>query len=74
MELNEINPQNIYLSETPLSQILYVRVESDDNGDCFGLGPHLLLTVHPRPEFEVDNSAIYCLDNNPRANLEDEIR
>ena len=28
--------------------------ESDDNGDCFGIGPKLVLTVHPRPEFEVD--------------------
>ena len=42
-----------------------MRVESDDNGDCFGIGPHLLLTVNPKPEFEVDNSEIYCLDNNP---------
>ena len=49
----------------PYSEILYVRVESDDNGNCFGIGPHLKLAVHPRPEFEVDNSAIYCLDNNP---------
>jgi len=65
LELNEINPQNIYLSETPLSQILYVRVESDDNGDCFGIGPHLTLTVHPRPEFEVEPEAIVCLNLPP---------
>ncbi|GGK16968.1 hypothetical protein GCM10007962_09040 [Yeosuana aromativorans] len=65
LEQNEILNQSAYINETSFSQILYVRVESDDNGTCFGLGPHLLLTVHPRPEFEVDNSAIYCLDNNP---------
>lgn len=65
LEQNEILNQSTYINETSFSQILYVRVESDDNGICFGLGPHLLLTVHPRPEFEVDNSAIYCLDNNP---------
>ena len=65
LEQNEILNLSNYTNETSFSQILYVRVESDDNGDCFGLGPHLLLTVHPRPEFEVDNSAIYCLDNNP---------
>ena len=40
-------------------------MESDDNGDCFGLGPHLTLSVNPRPEFEVDQTEIYCLDNNP---------
>ncbi len=65
LEQNEILNQSSYVNETSFSQILYVRVESDDNGACFGLGPHLLLTVHPRPEFEIDNSAIYCLDNNP---------
>ncbi len=65
LEQNEIDTSSNYTNETSFSQTLYVRVESDDNGDCFGLGPHLLLTVHPRPEFEVDNSAIYCLDNKP---------
>ncbi|MGM5470941.1 T9SS type B sorting domain-containing protein [Flavobacteriaceae bacterium LMO-SS05] len=65
LEQNEITPQTGYINETPYSQILYVRVESEDNGDCFGIGPHLRLTVHPRPEFEVDQSDIYCLDNQP---------
>ena len=64
LEQNQIINVLDYSNETSFSQMLYVRVESDDNGECFGIGPHLLLTVHPRPEFEVDNSAIYCLDNN----------
>ncbi|PWH81480.1 hypothetical protein DIS18_14455 [Algibacter marinivivus] len=65
LEQNEILNQNNYSNTQTFSQTLYVRVESDDNGECFGIGPHLVLIVHPRPEFEVDNSAIYCLDNNP---------
>ncbi|WP_372746451.1 T9SS type B sorting domain-containing protein [Lutibacter sp.] len=65
LEQNEILPQNTYVSETPFSQILYVRVESNDNGDCFGIGPHLTLTVHPRPEFEVEPEAIVCLNLPP---------
>ncbi len=65
LENNEISQQTDYENETPFSQILYVRVESDDNGECFGIGPHLQLTVHPRPEFEVDQSSIYCLDGSP---------
>ncbi|WNH09823.1 T9SS type B sorting domain-containing protein [Thalassobellus suaedae] len=64
LEQNEILPQNSYINKTPFSEVLYVRVESDDNGECFGIGAYLQLTVHPRPEFEVDNSAIYCLDGN----------
>ncbi|HEX9827282.1 MAG TPA: T9SS type B sorting domain-containing protein, partial [Flavobacteriaceae bacterium] len=65
LEQNEITSQTNYINETPFSQILYVRVESEDNGDCFGIGPHLKLTVHPRPEFEVDQTDIHCLDNHP---------
>lgn len=65
LEENEIIQQDNFTNTTPFSQILYVRVESDDNGECFGIGPHLVLTVNPKPEFEVDNSEIYCLDNNP---------
>jgi len=69
LELNEILPQNAYMSETPFSQTLFVRVESDDNGDCFGIGEHLTLTVFPRPEFEVEPEAIVCL-NSPGTILE----
>jgi len=65
LEQNEITSQTDYVNETPFSQTLFVRVESEDNGDCFGIGPHLKLTVHPRPEFEVDQIDIYCLDNHP---------
>jgi gliding motility-associated-like protein len=65
LEQNEIISQTDYINETPFSQILYVRVESEDNGECFGIGPHLRLTVHPRPEFDVDQTDIYCLDNQP---------
>ena len=65
LEQNEIVSQTDYVNEESFDQILYVRVESDDNGDCFGLGPHLVLKVNPRPEFEVDQTETYCLDNTP---------
>ena len=65
LEQNEIISQSNYSNEIPFSQTLYVRVESEDNGECFGIGPHLRLKVHPRPEFEVDQTDIYCLDNQP---------
>ncbi|WP_194768715.1 T9SS type B sorting domain-containing protein [Tamlana sp. I1] len=65
LEENEILNTSQYVNETAYSQQLYVRVESGDNGDCFGLGPHLLLTVHDFPEFEIDQSATYCSDNTP---------
>ncbi|RIA10091.1 gliding motility-associated-like protein [Flavobacteriaceae bacterium MAR_2010_72] len=65
LEQNEIVSATTYQNETPYSQTLFVRVESDDNGDCFGIGPHLTLTVRPRPNFEVDQNAIYCLNQQP---------
>ncbi|MEW4922550.1 T9SS type B sorting domain-containing protein [Algibacter sp. 2305UL17-15] len=64
LEDNEISAPTNYINETPFSQTLYVRVESEDNGACFGIGPNLVLTVHPRPEFEVDQSETFCLDGN----------
>jgi len=65
LEQNEIISQTDFVNETPFSQVLYVRVESDDNGECFGIGPHLNLKVHLLPVFEVEQTAIYCLGNQP---------
>lgn len=65
LEKNEILPQNNYINETPYSQTLFVRVESNDNGECFGIGPHLVLTVNPLPEFNVTPTAILCLNLPP---------
>lgn len=65
LEQNEISQTQPYNNETAFSQILYVRVESDDNGECFGFGPHLKLVVEPRPDFELDESVIYCLNLPP---------
>ena len=65
LEQNVILNETNYANETAFSQIVHVRVESNDNGECFGIGPHLQLTVHPRPQFELDPSAIYCIDGLP---------
>jgi len=64
LEENEIASAP-YLSQTPFNQLIYIRVESDDNGECFGLGPYLNLVVNGRPEFELAESAIYCQNLPP---------
>jgi gliding motility-associated-like protein len=64
-ELNEINSSNAYLSEVPFNQTIWVRVESSTDGGCFGIAPVIQLTVNPRPEFELDDTAILCLNNSP---------
>jgi gliding motility-associated-like protein len=65
LEQNEIIQSQPYRNETAFEQTLFVRVESDDNGECFGFGPHLKLVVNPRPDFELDESVIYCLNLPP---------
>ncbi|MFI1770414.1 T9SS type B sorting domain-containing protein [Thalassobellus citreus] len=62
LEQNEI--LGVYENKDAFLQTLYVRVESDDNGDCFGIGAHLQLAVHPKPEFEVGQSKVLCSDGD----------
>lgn len=54
-----------YTNETPFTQTIYVRIENDDNGDCFGIGPHLVLHVNPRPEFDLNGTAVFCINGPP---------
>lgn len=65
LEENEILPQNNYRNITPYNETLYVRVESEDNGACFGIGQHLRLVVNPRPKFEVAPAEILCTNIGP---------
>lgn len=65
LEKNVIDQNQPFRNEIAFTQTLYVRVESDDNGECFGFGPHLKLAVEPRPDFDLDESVIYCLNLPP---------
>ncbi len=60
LELNPIGQTTQFVNENPFQQTLFVRVESEDNGDCFGIGPHLTLIVHPLTVFEVAENYVYC--------------
>ncbi len=65
-ETNIISPANAYLSEVPFSQTIWVRVESAINGGCFGIAPVIQLTVNSRPEFELDETDVICLNDLPK--------
>lgn len=65
LEQNEILNQTNYLNETPFTQKIVVRVENDDTGNCYGISEALILTVNPLPYFEVEESAILCLNLAP---------
>lgn len=64
LEQNEILPTN-YINETKDSQILYVRVENENDGNCYGIGPFLTLTIQQIPQFDVNPTAIVCLNLPP---------
>ncbi|WP_208234014.1 T9SS type B sorting domain-containing protein [Gelidibacter pelagius] len=62
---NEIQNTSSYVNRTAFSQTIHVRVQSADNGDCFGVGSHLQLKVNPLPEFSVSQSEGLCLNGDP---------
>jgi gliding motility-associated-like protein len=65
LEQNAIVPQTAYENEEAFNQLLYVRVESEDNGDCISLGEFVELVVYPLPEFDVTPEAVYCINLEP---------
>lgn len=62
---NEIPNTSSFTNTQPFFQHIYVRVQSADNGDCFGVGPHLQLTVYPLPEFSIYQMGGLCLNGEP---------
>ena len=63
IKINEIVQTSNYTNKTAYSQDIFVRIESNDNGECFGLGNYLKLKVNDLPEFQVGQNNIYCLNN-----------
>ncbi|TYA65978.1 T9SS type B sorting domain-containing protein [Seonamhaeicola marinus] len=53
---------NSYTNTTPNYQIIYARVENDNN--CYGIS-EVELTVNPLPKIETEATAIYCLNRFP---------
>lgn len=50
-EQNSINNITNYRNiGYPNTQIIYIRVDSEQNNDCLGLGPHITLYVEPVPD------------------------
>jgi len=63
LEQNQIsNLTNYRNTNSPFTQIIWVRIESTINNDCVGLGPYLSLTVNPSPYFDLGDDIIVCVD------------
>lgn len=51
-ETNEIQNSSSYRNITPDQQDIWVRVESNLDNACFGLGPYITLLVNPKPNID----------------------
>ncbi len=59
-EQNALDATNFRNSNSPYNQELVVRVDSQSNNACVGLGFHISLTVNPLPEFELPDPQYLC--------------
>lgn len=58
---NRISNRKEYINKAAFDHQLFVRVQSEDNGDCYAVGPFLKLIVDPLPEFSVKAIGSLCL-------------
>ncbi|MHA7832220.1 MAG: T9SS type B sorting domain-containing protein [Flagellimonas sp.] len=61
---NAISNPNNYSNSTPFTETLFVRVEDEQSGTCYGVGQYLLLTVYPVPSFQMEETYVYCTDQS----------
>ncbi len=64
-EENALDPTNYRNENSPFTQQIVVRVDSQNNNACLGLGFHISLIVDPLPEFDVTDPQFLCLNQLP---------
>jgi gliding motility-associated-like protein len=60
LKRNPIGNTQAYTNTMAYSEILFVRVDDEFSGTCFGVGQHLSLTVLPTPSFELEENYFFC--------------
>ncbi|CAM3727081.1 T9SS type B sorting domain-containing protein [Flavobacterium gelidilacus] len=60
--LNPINTATNYRNTVANNQLVWVRIDSAINNECFGLGQFVELTVDPIPNVELGLDFVVCLD------------
>jgi gliding motility-associated-like protein len=51
-----------YINQSEEFEEIYVRIDSQTNGDCLSIGPYLELYVYLLPEFDLPTEAFYCVE------------
>jgi gliding motility-associated-like protein len=70
-EINAIPNVTNYRNIIPYDQTIWVRIDSNLNNDCVGLGPYLKLIVNPLPVIDLGIDFTLCLD--PRTGIGSQI-
>jgi gliding motility-associated-like protein len=65
--LAEINPIDTtdpdgYRNIVPNLQNIWVRIDSNVNNDCVGLGQYVDLQVNPLPDFDIEDFKVLCVE------------
>jgi len=64
-EINAISDIGNHRNEAlPFVQTIFVRVESDVDNACIGLGAHITLTVNPLPVINLEDDYLLCVNTN----------
>ena len=61
-ETNAITNITNYRNLTQNTQIIWARIDSELNNDCFGIGPYIELHVIPLPEVDLNSEIVICVD------------
>jgi len=68
-EINEITNTTTYRNIlSPKEQKIWVRVDSNLDNSCYGIGPHITLKVNPKPNIDINSnhlSDVYVCKNLP---------
>ena len=64
-EQNALDATNYRNENSFFTQQIVVRVDSESNNACLGLGFHITLVVDPLPEFSVTDPQYLCLNQLP---------
>ena len=61
-EINAITNITNYRNVIPNSQIVWARIDSELNNECFGVGPYIQLIVNPLPDINLGLDFVLCID------------
>lgn len=58
----DLNSPNLFRNTIPYTQNIWVRIDSNINNDCLGLGEYVKLVVNQLPDFDLLEKDLLCLN------------